>query len=96
MTAICVNRCLTLRRRLTSRRTVGLPATLAAQLAPRLVELDQAFSALSPRQRAVVSLHYHFGYRLDEVAALLKTRPGTVRSHLARALVKLRRELADD
>lgn len=58
-------------------------------------DLDRACRRLSARQRAVITLHYHFGYSLDECAALMGSRPGTVRSHLNRALEALRRELRD-
>jgi len=55
-----------------------------------------AFRSLSTKQRAVVVLHYHHGYSLDECASLLGCRPGTARSHLARALTTMRKELAYD
>jgi RNA polymerase sigma-70 factor (ECF subfamily) len=55
--------------------------------------LDQACRQLTVQQRAVITLHYHYGYSLDECASLMGCRPGTVRSHLARALATLRRKL---
>ena len=54
------------------------------------VDLERALHNLSVRQRAVVGLHYLYGYSLDEVAAVLGCRPGTARSHLSRALTTLR------
>ena len=54
------------------------------------VDLERALRRLSVRQRAVIGLHYVYGYSLDEVAAVLGCRPGTARSHLNRALVSLR------
>ncbi|HEX6538391.1 MAG TPA: sigma-70 family RNA polymerase sigma factor [Candidatus Dormibacteraeota bacterium] len=54
------------------------------------VDLGRALRRLSVRQRAVVGLHYAYGYSLDEVAAVLGCRPGTARSHLNRALATLR------
>jgi RNA polymerase sigma factor (sigma-70 family) len=59
------------------------------------LDLERAFARLSLRQRAVLALHYHYGYPLDECAGLMRCRPGTVRSHLARALARLRKELQD-
>jgi RNA polymerase sigma-70 factor (ECF subfamily) len=56
----------------------------------------KALMLLTERQRAVVALHYGHGYSLDETAAVLGCRGGTVRSHLARALTTLRRSLRDD
>ncbi|MGH7685244.1 MAG: RNA polymerase sigma factor [Candidatus Dormibacteria bacterium] len=52
-----------------------------------------ALRNLSVRQRQVVALHYGHGYSLDEVAAILGCRGGTVRAHLSRALEKLREAL---
>jgi RNA polymerase sigma-70 factor (ECF subfamily) len=58
--------------------------------------LENALRRLPARQRAVLALHYGHGYALDECATLLGCRPGTVRSHLGRALAELRKELRDD
>ena len=93
LTRICVNRCLTHRIRLRLRRT--RETELDVQTAgggpdPSDPELARAFDRLSPQQRAVVLLHYFFGYSLDECAELMECRPGTARSHLHRALVALR------
>ena len=40
-----------------------------------------------------MTLHYEYGYTLDECASLIGCQPGTARSHLARALASLRKEL---
>jgi RNA polymerase sigma-70 factor (ECF subfamily) len=56
-------------------------------------DLEGALRHLPPRQRAVVALHYLYGYTLDETAGVLGCRPGTARSHLNRALLRLRKEL---
>ena len=50
---------------------------------------------LSRRQRAVVVLHYSYGYTLDECSRFMGCRPGTARQHLARALTHLRETLND-
>jgi RNA polymerase sigma-70 factor (ECF subfamily) len=60
------------------------------------VDLAHALSRLSARQRAVVGLHYVYGYTLDEAAEALGCRPGTVRRHLHRALACLREEIGHD
>lgn len=57
------------------------------------VDLERALGRLSARQRAVIGLHYVYGYSLDEVAAVLGCRPGTARSHLNRALATLREHM---
>jgi RNA polymerase sigma-70 factor (ECF subfamily) len=56
---------------------------------------DGAFAFLSRRQRAVVVLHYSYGYTLDECSQFMGCRPGTARQHLARALTHLRETLND-
>ncbi|MDQ6846828.1 MAG: hypothetical protein M3019_04495 [Candidatus Dormibacteraeota bacterium] len=54
-----------------------------------------AFRRLSTPQRAVFALHVQYGYTLDECARVMGCRPGTARSHLGRAVAKLRKEFAD-
>jgi RNA polymerase sigma factor (sigma-70 family) len=56
-------------------------------------DLDRGYRRLTRPQRAVIALHYEYGYTLDECAALIGCQPGTARSHLARALASLRKEL---
>jgi RNA polymerase sigma factor (sigma-70 family) len=96
----CVNRCLTLRRRLFRRRERELTDVAGdlgwlSEAGERAIDLHRALPRLSTRQQAVLTLHYRFGYSLDECADLLGTRPGTVRAHLGRALARLRKELGD-
>jgi RNA polymerase sigma factor (sigma-70 family) len=100
LTRICVNHCISRRRR---RRLLVFsyddhpsePADPRAEQAldPADPDLDRACGRLTPPQRAVIALHYHHGYTLDECAGLMGCRPGTVRSHLNRALTTLRAEL---
>ena len=49
--------------------------------------------ALSPASRAVLVLHFEEGMTLVEVAAVLETPLGTVKSRLASGLATLRKEL---
>jgi len=65
---------------------------MAAQIG---VRLNRALAQLSPRQRAVFVLRHYEGRSLDEIAQILGLETGTVKAHLARALVKLREELKD-
>jgi RNA polymerase sigma-70 factor (ECF subfamily) len=53
-------------------------------------ELEVAFRALTPEQRAVVVLHHHLGYPLTEIAATLGIPEGTARSRLHYAVRQLR------
>ena len=90
---ICVRRCLRTKRRLFGIFPVTEQDRDPRDLATSDPDLDRAFRRLSRHQRAVVRLHYRDGYSLDECAALMGCRPGTARSHLARALAFLRKEL---
>jgi RNA polymerase sigma factor (sigma-70 family) len=99
LTRICVHRSLDFRRSLRTRETLVLRAGMA--LAPaadggdaRASDLDWLYRRLSRHQRAVLLLHYHHGHSLDDCARVMGCRPGTVRSHLARALKILREGLA--
>jgi RNA polymerase sigma-70 factor (ECF subfamily) len=60
----------------------------------RLVDLDRGYRNLSAKQRAATFLHYHYGYSIDECADLMSCSPGSVRTHLARAIASLRKEMA--
>jgi DNA-directed RNA polymerase specialized sigma24 family protein len=55
--------------------------------------LIPALSRLSAQQRTVVLLVCAFGWRHTEVAELLEISPPTVRTHLGRALDRLRDEM---
>ena len=91
---ICVQRAIRSRRRLLPRLwladTINVQGPLPAD--PDL-DLDRGYRRLTRQQRAVVTLHYEYGYTLDECASLIGCQPGTARSHLARALASLRKEL---
>jgi RNA polymerase sigma-70 factor (ECF subfamily) len=101
LTRICIRHSLHRRRRWFKAGRVAGDASMAllaplAPFVPRDVDLDRAVGRLSAQQRAVVALHYGSGYTMDECAALMGCRPGTARSHLARALASLREDLRDD
>jgi RNA polymerase sigma-70 factor (ECF subfamily) len=102
LTRICVHRCLRQRHVLRRWITSGgqgppapVPGVEPAELGERLVSVQHAMHALSPPQRAMIVLHLCDGYTVTECAAVLRCRPGTARSHLGRAMSKLRKELAD-
>ena len=52
--------------------------------------LDELLSALTPKSRAIVVLHYLHGYRYREIAAMLRLPEGTVASRLSQALARMR------
>jgi RNA polymerase sigma-70 factor (ECF subfamily) len=74
----------------------GLPdaerMALSKEIASRL---GLALEKLSARQRAVFTLRHYEQKSLDEIGELLELDTGTVKAHMARALVKLREELKD-
>ncbi|HXM53614.1 MAG TPA: RNA polymerase sigma factor [Candidatus Binatus sp.] len=91
---ICVRRAIRTRRHLLPRLWLADSITVHAQPQDEPdLDLDRSYRRLSRQQRAVVTLHYEYGYSLDECAALVGCQPGTARSHLARALASLRKEL---
>lgn len=58
--------------------------------------LLQAVLALEEKYRLPIHLHYYEGYSLEEIAALLRVRPGTVGSWLSRGREKLKQALKED
>jgi RNA polymerase sigma-70 factor (ECF subfamily) len=94
---ICVNHCINRRRGLSLRRPAAANEQAAAPTDPRfdarLVDLDRSYRALSPKQRAAVALHYHHGYSLGECADLMRCSVSSVRTHLARAIASMRKEM---
>ena len=56
-------------------------------------DLYEALSTLSEDARLCVTLYYMEGYGVKEIARLLKLTESGVKSRLARARIKLRREL---
>ncbi len=99
VTTICVRQCLRRRRGLLRWAQGAASSSLAAvdsvRFEGRLVDLDRAQAKLPRQQRAALVLCYHHGYSADQCAGLMGVSPGTVRSHLARALATLRREMSD-
>ncbi|MFD8482228.1 SigE family RNA polymerase sigma factor [Kitasatospora sp. NPDC059673] len=57
--------------------------------------LLQALGRLAPRDRAVLVLRYWEDVSVEETAAILRCRPGAVRSQSSRALARLRDLLGD-
>ena len=86
---VIINAC---RSRLRAAKRHPLTELLASYPAhgPEESAVVEAVLALPPRERAAVHLFYYEGYSTQEIAALTGQRPGTVRSHLSRARVRLR------
>ena len=56
-------------------------------------QLSGAIGALPMKQRTAFALHHLHGLSLQEVAAVMRCRIGTVKSHVFRATERLRRHL---
>ena len=62
----------------------------------RLALLKEAMLALKPRYQTIITLRFFENLKMIEIAEVLGSSPGTVRSQLARALAKLRKVLATE
>jgi RNA polymerase sigma factor (sigma-70 family) len=62
--------------------------------AERLALVKGAILKLKPHEQAIVILRFFEKVRLEEIAEILSSSPGTVRSQLSRALKKLRKQLS--
>jgi RNA polymerase sigma-70 factor, ECF subfamily len=60
------------------------------------LDVMQALSRLSERQRMSVVLYYYAGYRLLDIARIIGSTPGAVAVHLNRARARLRTQMGDD
>ena len=62
-------------------------------------EIDEMLNvvlALPPKYKDVIYLHYYEGYGTDEIAAMLKRNPSTVRNQLRDARAKLKDKFGGD
>ncbi len=64
--------------------------------ADKLALLKEAVFVLKPRYQTIITLRFFENLKLTEIAEVLGSSPGTVRSQLARALAKLRKVLATE
>jgi RNA polymerase sigma-70 factor, ECF subfamily len=56
--------------------------------------VESALAELSPKLRAAVYLHFYLGYSREEVGHALNIPSGTVASRIAKAMIVMRRRLA--
>lgn len=89
------------RRRAESRATARLGARRQPADDPPepddVLAVRAALAQLPHRQRQAIVLRFYADLTVDQVADAMKCRPGTVKAHLHRGLVALRREgLVDD
>jgi len=62
--------------------------------AEKLAILKQAMFELKPRYQTIITLRFFENLKLTEIAKVLGSSSGTVRSQLARALAKLRKKIS--
>ncbi len=93
---IVINECYAIMRR--ERKLVHLEDyTMAEEAAERAdySDLYEALSHLAEETRLTVTLYYMEGYSVKEIAALMNTSESAVKSRLARARDKMKKELAE-
>lgn len=91
---VTVNKCKSLLR---AKYRQELPLTEdISYLPPEESVLMQAVLDLEEKYRLPIHLHYYEGYSLEEIAALLRVRPGTVGSWLSRGREKLKDALKEE
>lgn len=91
---VTVNRC---RDMLRTKYREELPLTEdISYLPPQESEVLQAVLSLEETYRVPIHLHYYEGYSLQEIAKLLRVRPGTVGSRLSRGRTILKQRLEEN
>ena len=92
------NHCRDMHRQWWRRKTTGLSeqASAASSAAYEPGILAAAFMALPPNQRILLYLHYYEGYKLSEIAAMLRLNLNTVKTRIRCARQRLRLELEED
>ncbi|MBD3182028.1 sigma-70 family RNA polymerase sigma factor [Candidatus Poribacteria bacterium] len=104
LTRLAVNYCINYIRK--SRRLKILPVGLElknkfasqevqnrVELSEKMKILNSSIEKLSPKQKAVIILHYFEEYSCQEIAEILDCSAGTVKSRLFNARNKLRKQL---
>ena len=77
-------------------RQIGSKVADCDESAEKLILLREAVLSLKPRYQTIITLRFFENWKLTEIAAVLGSSPGTVRSQLARTLAKLRKVLATE
>ncbi|MBI3648879.1 MAG: sigma-70 family RNA polymerase sigma factor [Actinobacteria bacterium] len=70
-----------------------LEENLSYEMSEPPTDLLRILGQLSPKQRAVIILHFYAGHSTREVAAILGSTTGTVRVHISQGRKRLRRLL---
>jgi RNA polymerase sigma-70 factor (ECF subfamily) len=88
LTNVCIAQAARERRRTANLRVLPLDGPVAPDDLHGVVDrdlLDRGFRRLTPEERAILVLHHYVGYAPSEIAELLGSPPGTIRSRLHHA-----------
>ena len=77
-----------------AREQTNSQAADCGQSAERIALLKEAMLTLKPHYQTVLTLRFFENLKMIEIAEVLCSSPGTVRSQLARALAKMRSKIA--
>jgi RNA polymerase sigma-70 factor (ECF subfamily) len=76
-------------------RQIDSQVTDCDESTEKLILLREAVFSLKPRYQTIITLRFFENLKLTEIAEVLGSSDGTIRSQLARALAKLRKKLKD-
>jgi RNA polymerase sigma-70 factor, ECF subfamily len=88
LTNVCITQAKRERRRAANLRVLPVDGPSAPDDLLGVVDrdqLDRGFRRLTPEERAILVLHHYVGYAPSEIAELLGSPPGTIRSRLHHA-----------
>lgn len=95
LTRLAINLCMNRQRRARRLRDLIPGLGRAPRPAPRDAGLRQLIERLAPRERALVVLHYGYGYQFDEIGRMAGLSAVNVRSIVFRARRRLRDQLGE-
>jgi RNA polymerase sigma factor (sigma-70 family) len=59
------------------------------------IEVEEILQKLEPSSREIFELHHILGFTFEELAPKYNTTPGTIRSKLSKALMKIRKLISE-
>ncbi len=82
---VTINQCKMLRRKSIFKKEVGLDDNVDCEIKKEEYPVLEYVKKLPIKYNTVVYLHYYEGYQINEIARILETTEGTVKSQLSRA-----------
>ena len=92
---VTINECKMLHRKSMFRKEVELDENIGYQ-DNQDDYVFQCVKKLPEKYRAVIYMHYYEGYKVEEIAKILKSTPGTVKSQLSRSRAMLKDIMGGD